>query len=536
MRSSTLRHLIRLRLTLVGPLPEIWREVVVDRDLSLAHLRDVIQAVFEGQDCRHHLFTDDLDSPVWSRTRRRWGDRLTMIDLRDPTVIDEASARIGSVLRESRPLYYGHTCEDGWLVEVEAHEDILEAASTPPVRVTAGERRSPLPCCRGPFEHSVLVGVLEDPAHPEREALRAQVERTIGPWSHFDPEEFDIVEVQRRLDMLDPDAPRLGVGVQPIRTGPLEWLVARLPRPARAGLERQLATSGLDLPAVITNDEARAATREFGWVVSRAADGGIPLIDGIVDPEVVRIGSAALGCDEEQMLRLIALAKRGHLLYARGGRLRANKRSAAAVMQPSELWSLLARELGRTVAPGMSGDLFLLAIADGSLADPEIGIRRCAEAVALLRQGQRRESWGYHGSRSDDCEQTCDCPNDGAENWHDVIARVIRDAATDGAGEEAVPLAAQFAGHEARDLGFDPDWFERSAARPYALAIRSGGEPQVAESEMLAELDDLIRLLSMFGLERGDAGTWIVPPTLQEFARESLRRPGAHRVPAHIDF
>ena len=535
MRSSTLRHLIRLRLTLVGPLPEIWREVVVDRDLSLADLRDVIQAVFEGQDCRHHLFTDNLDSPVWSRTRRRWGDRWTMIDLRDPTVIDEASARIGSVLRESRPLYYGHTCEDGWLVEVEAHEDILEAASTPPARVTAGERRSPLPCCRGPFEHSVLVGVLEDPDHPEREALRAQIERTIGPWSHFDPEEFDIGEAQRRLDMLDSGAPRLRTGSRPIRTEPLEWIVTRLPRPARAGLERQLATSGLDLPAVITNDEARSATREFGWVVSRAADGGIPLIDGVVDPEVVRIGGAELGCDEERMLRLIALAKRGHLIYARGGRLRANKRSAAAVLQPSELWSLLARELVRTVAPGMSGDLFLLAIADGSLADPAIGIRRCAEAVALLRDTQQRESWGY-GSRSDDCEQACDCPRDGAENWHDVIARVIRDAASDGAGEGAVPLAAQFAGHEARELGFDPDWFEHPASRPYALAMRTEAGPQVDEKEMLSELDDLILLLSMFGLERADDGSWIVPPTLQELARESLRRQGAYRVPAYTAF
>ena len=163
MRSPALRHVIRLRLTLVGPVPEIWREVVVDRELSLADLRGIIRAVFDGQICRHHLYTDTLDSPVWSRSRRRWGDRLTMIDLRDPTIIDESTARIGRVLRDARPLYYGHTCEDGWLVEIEALEDDLVEASAPPARVTGGERRAPLACCRGAYEHAVLVGVLDRP-------------------------------------------------------------------------------------------------------------------------------------------------------------------------------------------------------------------------------------------------------------------------------------------------------------------------------------------------------------------------------------
>ena len=53
---------------------------------------------------------------------------------------------------------------------------------------------------------------------------------------------------------------------------------------------------------------------------------------------------------------------------------------------------------------------------------------------------------------------------------------------------------------------------------------------------MLRELDDLIHLLSMFGLERVDDGSWIVPPTLQEFARESLRRTSVDRVPAYAPF
>ena len=422
MRSANLRHTVRLRLTLIGPVPEVWRDVVIDRDLSLADLRRVIQAVFEGQTCHHHLFTDTLDSPGWSRTRRRWGDRWTMIDLRDPTVIEEATARIGYVLGEARPLYYGHTCEGGWLVEVEAFEDDVAPTSAPPARVTGGERRTPLACCRGGYEHSVLVGVLADPDHPERAALRNRIEAAIGPWSHFDPEEFDIADAQRRLDAVSFGARDDHGGQLPEYSGPLASLVRRLPRAARSGLVRHLAASGLDLPAFVTIEEARTVTREFAWVLSRATLGGIQLLDGKVDPAEVQAGIEALGCDEERMRRLIAFAKRGHLLYSRSGRLVANKRSAAVVRRPSELWSLLAREVVRAVAPFDSGSLFLLAIADGSLADPTIGARRSAEALELLDH-PRYPAWDYGSARRDDCDESCDCPSDGSETWHDVVAQ-----------------------------------------------------------------------------------------------------------------
>lgn len=536
MRSPALRHVIRLRLTLVGPVPEIWREVVVDRELSLADLRSIITTVFDGQNCRHHLYTDTLDSPVWSRSRRRWGDRLTMIDLRDPTIIDESTARIGRVLRDARPLYCGHTCEDGLLVEIEAFEDDLVEASAPPARVTGGERRAPLACCRGGYEHAVLVGVLEDPDHPQHEALLGRIQRTVGPWSHFDPDELDLADAQRRLDILDLGPRDVHAGQRPAHTGPLEWLVQRLPRAARAGLERHLAASGLDLPAVVTTEEARASTREFRWILARAAEGGIPLTGGNVDPDFVRAGAAALGCSEERMLRLVALSKRGRLVYARSGRLRANKRSAAAAQNPSDLWSLLARELVRAIAPPTSGDLLLLAIADGSLADSAIGMRRSAEALALLRHGHRQSMWNWEDRRFDDCDQACDCPRAGSGTWHDVVAQAIRNAAAEGANEGAVPVAAQFTGFEAREFGFVSDWFEDPAAGPYAVATRVDDDPPLDETAILRELDDLIHLLSMFGLERVDDGSWIVPPTLQEFARESLRRTSVDRAPAYAPF
>ena len=259
-------------------------------------------------------------------------------------------------------------------------------------------------------------------------------------------------------------------------------------------------------------------------MLSRAAtNGGIPLIDGKADPSVVQAGVEALGCDEERMRRLIAFAKRGHLLYSRSGKLMANKRSAAAARRPSELWSLLARELVRTVAPFDSGALFLLAMADGTLVDPAIGARPAAQAQALLRDHHRYPAWDYGGAHNDECEDACDCPSDGSETWHDIVARAIRDAASGGSGDGARPVAAQFTGLDARELGFDPDWIDDPATRRYALATRRGDDLPVDETKLLADLGDLIQLLSLFGLERTDDDTWIVPPTLREFARECLR-------------
>lgn len=545
MRSPAIRHVVRLRLTLVGPVPEIWREIIIDRDLSLADLRTVIPALFDGQTCHHHLFTDSLDSPAWSRARRRWGDRSTMIDLRDPAIIDEATALVGRVMTGARPLYYGHTCEGGSLIEIETLEDDIVAASEPSVRVAGGDRGAPLPCVRNAYEHAVLVGVLDDPDHPGRAALEDAIEHAVGPWSTFDPEHFDPADAQRRVDALL--VPTAGAAHRPEDRGPLAQLVKRLPRPARSGLERHLATSGIDLPTVVTTDDAEIVTRAFAWVIGRAANGGIPIVDGAMDPAVVQAGAQALGCIEDRVRKVVALAKRGRLLYSRGGRLLANKRSTAAARTPGDLWSLLAHELVRTVAPRTPHDLFLLAVADGSLADPALGLRRSAEARDLIRRdsahggpayygydgyGRHEDHWRSEGDPRAGCEQTCDCPSGVLGTWHDLVSQAIRDAAAASADEGAL-VATRFTAYEARGAGIEPDWLEpgladEAVAWPYGIATRTVVQEPADVEAFLREVDELVELLSLLGMERADDGTWIVPPTLREFARDCLRGRGGY--------
>ena len=539
MRSSALRHLVPLRLTLAGTHPEIWREVVVDRDLSLEDLRRVMQSVFPVFDCRHHLFTDALESSGWSRTRRRWGDRWTMIDFRDPTIIDETTARVGTVLSGNEPIYFTHSCDADWLVEIERGVDDIAPVSVPRSRIVGGERHSPFACARGPYEFEVLVAVLDDPGHPDHGSLQACVDAALGPWGSFDSETLDVDDAQQTcLDSPD-DTPTRAAGV-------MQSLADRLPRLAAPGLRRHLAAAGIDLPIVVTTDDAAALTHHFRWLIQRAAREGVPLRDGKVDAAFVAEACEALHRDEQVVLHLVSAARRLRLLYSRNGRLVPKKVVVAAAATPTTLWTVLAEAVaGVSIVPSVIRDLLLLAIADGSLARE--GGLAAVSAAAALTAGRRRLSrsdWRYDDFASgrsymyadQDCAKSCDCPTVNGRTWHDVVAKAIRAAAAAAANDGALPVAATLGVDELSGAGVKPEWVTQGTTyeaaypyRPNAPFVSEMGDRELDDATtFVREAEDLIQMLSLFGLERGAAG-WVVPPTLREFARAALQAPSARR-------
>lgn len=520
MRSSAVRHVTHLRLTLVGPVPEIRRDVAVDRNLSLADLHRIVLAVFDRPPCRHHLFTDTLDTRGWSRGRRRWGDRWTMIDLRDPNVIDEATACIGSVLHDSHTIYHGHTCTSDWIVEIEAGIDDIVPSSDPPARVLDGARRAPLPCCRRPYEHEVLVGVLADTGHPDHDAMRACLASTVGPWAHFDPEEFDLGALQRTLD---------GLFTRSESAEPLPGLVDRFPAAAQPGLRAHLVAAGVDLPAVVTADEADEMLRSFRWLIEYAGTAGLPLVDGAADPSVIVEAIRELGGDEARMLQVVTWARRLRLLYLRGGRLIAKKSVLAAAGSPFDLWTLL---IHATMSGSLTGSssttqaLLLLAIADGSLVDPKIGVDHAVRALPAARHrwpavwdedGYEYEC-GVHDGR-------CDCSDALGVTWHAVVTKAIRDAATEGSRDGARTVASALATEATYELGVPREWVagDIGAAASVATRIRGNAGADAREDAFMSEVGDIVDLLSLFGLARTADGGWLVPPTLREFARAALQ-------------
>lgn len=530
MRSPVLRHVVHLKLTLASHSATIWREVVVDRDLTLADLHRVVRVLLDGPRCAHHLFTDRIERSGGLRPRRRWGDKWTMIDFRDPTVIDEATARIGTTLAGAGTLVLAHTCDTGWAVTIEPGIDDIVAAAEPPARLVGGEGRAPLPCSRGEYEHTVLADALDDPEHPQHAVFLQHLSWLRGPWAPTETEAFDAASIQDRLDEM------LGAG--PLTAPGLPSFVAQLPVVAQPGARARIAAAGLDLPTVVTTDEMTEFVRVLGWIVGRAHTDGIPLSDGTPETSFATDAALVLGVGEDRIRSTAAIAKRLRLLYTRHGRLRAKKSAADVITSAPALWSALAeavRQSGSLGTPPPAAELLLLAIADGSLADPRTGTRDVAHAYELLN-ARHAVATEYRWPReADDCGQRCECLASPAGTWHDLVTTTIQNAVLEAraAGVEHVISTV-----EADGLGLPWDWRHAGAsvsdgygpAHPAATRARQrAGDPA---GRFLDDVRGLIEVLSVLGLDHADDGSWVVPPVLREFARAALQPDVSRRIQA----
>lgn len=533
MRNPRLRHVHRLRLSILGVGDTTaWREADVDEEVTLADLRVAIRAMFDGPECRHHVFAEEPGAS-WSPARRRWGDRWTMIDFRDPTVIDETTARVGTVLRDA-PLLLSHTCDGEWTVLIDRGASDLVPATEPEVRVVAAEGAAPFACSRGSFELEVLHGILADPAHPAHADLAARLEWTYGPWSSYSADHVDVAALQRQVDR----------ALVPARhAGPLDRIVGSLPHRARTGARTHIEATGLHLPPAITEEDAESLTGDLRWLLLRIGMDGVPARAGDVDPGAVAELSHDRNCTPARVAALFAVARRMRLVYNRLGRLRAKKDVLARIESPTGMWSVVAAAL-----PGRydtAADLLLLAVADGSIGDARTGLLPASRALALADAGDRRERARYglgdvgaYGE-PDPCDTRCDCPVIAGSTWHDVVAQAIQDAAA-AAAVDGARTVASLVGPDARHAAAVPaEWVWHTSAPdddPYGWPATprhagwgAGVRTVGLEAELLQRTVELREVLTALGLERRDDGGWLVPDLLRELARTALGTRGAHR-------
>jgi hypothetical protein len=172
----------QLKVTLLGLMPPVWREVAVPSDFTLGDLHHVIQLAMGWEHSHMHDF--------------RIG-KLTYVDPRmpvDPTDQDEEQVTLAQVApRARRKFRYTYDFGDGW-----EHEVQVEAVGPPepgtryPI-VLAGERACPPEDCGGVWGYANLLEVLSDPNDPEYEEMLEWVEAPI------DPEAFDLKKTNTRL-------------------------------------------------------------------------------------------------------------------------------------------------------------------------------------------------------------------------------------------------------------------------------------------------------------------------------------------------
>lgn len=174
----------RLKITLTGIRPPIWRRVLVASDITLAGLHDVIQAAMGWYDSHLHEF--EIGG-------QRYGN-LSHFAGEDPEMRNETLTRLATIAPNAKDRFgYMYDFGDSW-----QHDILVEAVLPPepgasyPVCVT-GKRACPPEDCGGVWGYVDLLEALADPANPDHADL---TEWMGGP---FDPAAFDLAECNRRL-------------------------------------------------------------------------------------------------------------------------------------------------------------------------------------------------------------------------------------------------------------------------------------------------------------------------------------------------
>ena len=185
MPSGKEKTVCQLYIVLLDIEPEIWRRFQVSSDVTLDRLHDVIQMVMGWQDYHLHQFM--LENVYYG------------IPPEDPPKIgpptkDERKARLRDIIDgEGDTFTYRYDFGDCWDHGLEVEKMFAPQEGKCPPACIAGARACPPEDCGGTMGYERLLESLRDPEHPEHERLLEWV------GGSFDPEEFDIAEVKRKL-------------------------------------------------------------------------------------------------------------------------------------------------------------------------------------------------------------------------------------------------------------------------------------------------------------------------------------------------
>ena len=376
--------LLRVKVSIVGSEPAIWRLLEVDSSLTLDQVHDILQTAVGWRGSHLHSFTD-TDPFVrlrpfngYVREPRRWVAQDLLEDSEDD--LPETEFVLGQVLtRASGPLFYEYDFGDGWIHRLELTGSLPAPADVPRARLVDGARRAPLEDSGGIGGYLDLLDVLADPGHEEHSNLQAWVAWTVGPWQGFDPAQLDIVAVNNELALIFPtestDDPRPGS----------ESVIQELTHRLRPGIRREfrsyLAGAGLDGSAFVDTDVAGAMTAPYRWLARRIGPGGLPLTAaGWLPPAVVHEAMTELGWArdwigkanrEDQTLPVLLLresARHLGLIRKFKGRLVLTAAAKGLLDDPVQLWLFLARAVARRHRQDSERDavqLLLLEVAAG---------------------------------------------------------------------------------------------------------------------------------------------------------------------------
>jgi len=178
--TGTAGSLVRLKVTLRGIRPPVWRRLLVPGAITLRHLHVAIQAAMGWEECHLHVF--DVGG-------RDYGDPDDGDD-----VADERGLTLDTLVKSGVARFaYTYDFGDGWqhAIVVEGRQPPDEGRTYP--ACIAGKRRCPPEDCGGPWGYRDLLAILADPSQPDH----AEQLEWIG--GAFDPEDFSVAAADAML-------------------------------------------------------------------------------------------------------------------------------------------------------------------------------------------------------------------------------------------------------------------------------------------------------------------------------------------------
>ncbi len=179
----------RIKVTIAGSKPPIWRRLEVPSASSLVDLHEVLQTAFEWDG--GHLWLFEVNN-----------DTFGVGDLGMPSK-DARMMTLGKAApRKGLKMRYVYDFGDDWRHTIEVEDiDAAESGVTYP-RCLAGRRAAPPEDCGGVWGYAELLEILADPTHPEHQDRLDWLGWGLDSADEFDPAEFSVEETSEMLEML----------------------------------------------------------------------------------------------------------------------------------------------------------------------------------------------------------------------------------------------------------------------------------------------------------------------------------------------
>jgi Plasmid pRiA4b ORF-3-like protein len=158
-RAAGPKYIHRVKATLRGAKPPIWRRFEVTSDTTLQRLHRVIQIGFEWQDYHLHVF---------DTAAGRYGipDPDGELDIRN-----DANKKLSAVADwPGDRIRYTYDFGDWWELDIVVEAVLPAEAGLRYPRCTGGRRAAPPEDCGGVWGYADLLNILADPRHEEHQA------------------------------------------------------------------------------------------------------------------------------------------------------------------------------------------------------------------------------------------------------------------------------------------------------------------------------------------------------------------------------